>query len=141
MTTNHHSRRRAVAGLAAGGFAVAAIAAGAGAAGASAPSGDDDFTVAVVLPSAANDLAFSQSMVDSLNRLKDDGTIDDFAMSENMFVVEDAATAIRDYADQGYDLVIAHGSQYGGSLEEIAPDYPDTAFAWGTAIGPVPAKQ
>ena len=50
-----------------------------------------------------------------------------------MFVVEDAATAIRDYADQGYDLVIAHGSQYGGSLEEIAPDFPDTAFAWGTA--------
>ena len=86
-----------------------------------------------MLPSAANDLAFSQSMVDSLNRLKDDGTIDDFAMSENMFVVEDAATAIRDYADQGYDLVIAHGSQYGSSLEEIAPDYPDTAFAWGTA--------
>ena len=133
MTTNHHSRRRGVAGLAATGFAVAAITAGAGAAGASAPSGDDDFTVAVVLPSAANDLAFSQSMVDSLNRLKDDGTIDDFAMSENMFVVEDAATAIRDYADQGYDLVIAHGSQYGSSLEEIAPDYPDTAFAWGTA--------
>ncbi len=133
MTTNHHSRRFAVAGLAATGFAVAAIAVGAGAAGASAPSGDDAFTVAVVLPSAANDLAFSQSMVDSLNRLKEDGTIDDFAMSENMFVVEDAATAIRDYADQGFDLVIAHGSQYGSSLEEIAPDYPGTAFAWGTA--------
>ena len=34
-------------------------------------SGDDadGFTVAVVLPSAANDLAFSQSMVDSLERL------------------------------------------------------------------------
>jgi len=29
--------------------------------------------------------------------------------------------------------VIAHGSQYGGSLQEIAPDFPDTAFAWGTA--------
>ena len=32
-----------------------------------------------------------------------------------------------------HDLVIAHGSQYGGSLQEIAPDFPDTAFAWGTA--------
>ena len=28
--------------------------------------------------------------------------------------------------------MIAHGSQYGGSLQEIAPDFPETAFAWGT---------
>jgi len=49
-----------------------------------------------------------------------------------MFVVDDAAAAIRDYATQGYDLVIAHGSQYGSSLQEIAPDFPKTSFAWGT---------
>ncbi len=55
------------------------------------------------------------------------------AFSDNMFVVEDAASAIRDYATQGYDLVIAHGSQYGGSLVEIAPEFPETSFAWGTA--------
>jgi simple sugar transport system substrate-binding protein len=30
--------------------------------------------------------------------------------------------------------VIAHGSQYGGSLQEIAPDFPDTSFAWGTTV-------
>jgi basic membrane lipoprotein Med (substrate-binding protein (PBP1-ABC) superfamily) len=53
--------------------------------------------------------------------------------SENMFVVDDAAAAIRDYASQGYDLVIAHGSQYGSSLREIAPDFP-TSFAWGTTV-------
>jgi basic membrane protein A len=52
--------------------------------------------------------------------------------SENMFVVDDAAAAIRDYATQGFDLVIAHGSQYGSSLQEIAPDFPETSFAWGT---------
>jgi basic membrane protein A len=49
-----------------------------------------------------------------------------------MFGVDDAAAAIRDYASQGYNLVIAHGSQYGSSLQEIAPDFPDTSFAWGT---------
>lgn len=94
---------------------------------------DGTFDVAVVMPSAANDLAFSQSMADALNTLKDDGVIDSIAMSENMFVTEDAAAAIRDYATKGFDLVIAHGSQYGASLQEIAPDFPDTAFAWGTA--------
>jgi basic membrane protein A len=93
----------------------------------------DGFTVAVVLPSAANDLAFSQSMVDSLERLVEAEVIDEYVFSENMFVVEDAAAALRDYAEAGHDLVIAHGSQYGGSLQEIAPDFPETAFAWGTA--------
>ena len=33
----------------------------------------------------------------------------------------------------GYDLVIAHGSQFGGPLQEIAPDFPEVSFAWGTA--------
>ena len=58
----------------------------------------------------------------------------EFVHSENMFVVDDAAAAIRDYASQGYDLVIAHGSQYGSSLQEIAPDFPETSFAWGTTV-------
>jgi basic membrane protein A len=29
--------------------------------------------------------------------------------------------------------VIAHGSQYGAPLQEIAPDFPETSFMWGTA--------
>ncbi len=58
----------------------------------------------------------------------------EFVFSENMFVVDDAAAAIRDYATQGYNLVIAHGSQYGSSLQEIAPDFPKTSFAWGTTV-------
>ncbi len=57
----------------------------------------------------------------------------EIAYTENMFDVTAAAQAIRDYADEGYNLIIAHGTQYGTSLFDIAPDYPDTSFAWGTA--------
>ncbi len=96
-------------------------------------SGGGDFKVAIVAPSASNDLAFTQSMVDAANKLKDDGVIGEVAVTDGTFVVDDAAVAIRDYASQGYDLVIAHGSQYGGSLQEIAPDFPDVSFAWGTS--------
>jgi basic membrane lipoprotein Med (substrate-binding protein (PBP1-ABC) superfamily) len=94
------------------------------------------FRVAVVMPSAINDLAFSQSMYDALIAIRDKMGADsfEFAYSDGMFVVDDAAAAIRDYAATGYDLVIAHGSQYGGSLVEIAPDFPDTTFAWGTTV-------
>lgn len=99
------------------------------------PEGET-FRVAVVMPSTSTDLAFSQSMADALAAIQEAVGEDrfEYAVSENIFVVEDAATAIRDYASQDYDLVIAHGSQYGSSLEEIAPDFPETAFAWGTTV-------
>jgi basic membrane protein A len=58
----------------------------------------------------------------------------EIAYSEGMFNVPDAAAAIRDYATQGFDLVIAHGSQYGASVQEVAPDFPETSFAWGTNV-------
>jgi basic membrane lipoprotein Med (substrate-binding protein (PBP1-ABC) superfamily) len=88
--------------------------------------------VAIVAPSATNDLAFTQSMVDAVNSLKDPESLD-IAVSDNQFVVDDAANAIRTYASQGFDLVIAHGSQYGSLVQQIAPDFPDVSFAWGTA--------
>ncbi|MXW57385.1 MAG: BMP family ABC transporter substrate-binding protein, partial [Acidimicrobiia bacterium] len=92
------------------------------------------FRVAVVAPSASNDLAFTQSMFDAVNALLASGDISEFAITDGTFIVEDAGAAIRGYAEEGYDLVIAHGSQYGGPLQEIAPDFPDVSFAWGTAV-------
>ena len=89
---------------------------------------------AVVTPSAENDLAFSQSIVDALHRMQDAGLLSEVAVTPNTFIVEDAGVALRDYAEDGYDLVIGHGSQYGSLIEQIAPDFPDTAFAWGTAV-------
>jgi len=100
------------------------------------PEPEGPFRVAVVMPSAINDLAFSQSMYGALEAIENDMGSEnfDFDHSEGMFVVDDAAAALRDYASQGYNLVIAHGSQYGGSLQEIAPDFPETSFAWGTTV-------
>jgi len=102
-----------------------------------APEFEDVFQVAVVMPSSINDLAFSQSMYDALISIQEwmggEGAME-FVYSDGMFVVDDAAAAIRDYAAEGFDLVIAHGSQYGSSLQEIAPDFPETSFAWGTTV-------
>jgi|JFJP01.1.fsa_nt_gi basic membrane protein A len=101
-----------------------------------APVMAEPFRVAVVMPSATTDLAFGQSMYDALVRVQEEMGADkfEFVYSEGMFVVDDAAAAIRDYATQGFDLIIAHGSQYGSSLQEIAPDFPETSFAWGTTV-------
>ena len=97
----------------------------------------EKLSVAIVSPSAINDYAFTQSIYDAMVALQEDLGGEDaleFVYSENMFVVDDAAAAVRDYAASGYDLVIAHGSQYGSSLQEIAPDFPDLSFAWGTTV-------
>ncbi len=98
---------------------------------------DGIFRVAVIMPSNINDLAFSQSMYDALVAIQTEMGGEEkmeLVYSEGMFVVDDAAAAIRDYASEGYDLVIAHGSQYGSSLQEIAPDFPKTSFAHGTTV-------
>jgi basic membrane protein A len=90
--------------------------------------------IALVMPSTTTDLAWSQSIYDSVAELQEAYGEDviEIAFTENMFNVTDAAAAIRDYADEGFNLVIAHGAQYGTSLFELAPDFPDTSFAWGT---------
>jgi basic membrane lipoprotein Med (substrate-binding protein (PBP1-ABC) superfamily) len=98
---------------------------------------DDVFRVAVVAPSAINDLAFSQSMYDALVAVQEEMGEDafQFDFQEGIFVVDDAAVALRDWASSGeYDLIIAHGSQYGAIIEELAPEFPDISFAWGTDV-------
>ena len=95
-------------------------------------SGGEVFRVAIVAPSASNDLAFTQSMVDSVNALKADENLE-IAITDGTFIVDDAAAALRGYAEDGFDLVIAHGTQFGGPLEEIVKEFPETAFAWGTS--------
>jgi basic membrane protein A len=93
--------------------------------------------IAVIMPSATTDLAFSQSMFAALKAVQAEMGGEakmELKYTENMFKVPDAAAAIRDYATQGFDIVIAHGSQYGASVQEIAPDFPKTTFAWGTDV-------
>lgn len=106
---------------------------------AAAPAEDaaQPFRVAIVMPSTITDMAFSQSMYEGLLTVQKEmggETAMEIAYSESLFNVPDAAAAIRDYAANGYDLIIAHGSQYGTSLAQIAPDFPETSFAWGTSV-------
>jgi basic membrane protein A and related proteins len=100
-------------------------------------SAQDDgvFRVAAVAPSATNDLAFSQSMYDGLMAVQAELGEENFQFDfqDGTFIVDDAAVALREWAASGdYDLVIAHGSQFGSILQELAPEFPEVSFAWGT---------
>jgi basic membrane protein A and related proteins len=114
-------------------FAVAAMLAAVLMAGAAAAP----VKIAVIMPSATTDAAFSQSMWGALvavqKELGGESAVS-LKYTENMWNVPDAAAAIRDYASSGFDIVIAHGSQYGSSIQEIAKDFPKVTFAWGTDV-------
>lgn len=95
--------------------------------------------IALVLPSTIDDLAWGQSMYDVVKKLQMDskGTIE-LAVSERLGKPVDAGAAIRQYATQGYDLIIAHGSQYQSVVAEIAPEFPKISFAYGAGFKTAP---
>lgn len=93
--------------------------------------------IAIIMPSSTTDMAWSQSMFDGLKAVQAElggESAMEISFTENMFNVADAATAIRDYAADGNDIVIAHGTQYGNAMFDVAVEFPETTFAWGTAV-------
>ncbi len=85
------------------------------------------FKVAMILPGTIDDKAWSQAGYEGLKLIQDElgATI---AYSEN---VADAAAeqALRTYAEQGYNFIVAHGGQYIQPAEAAAAAYPRTKFA------------
>lgn len=92
--------------------------------------------IAIIMPSAKNDLAWSQSIWDSLVAVQKELGGDKMVQLtgiENMFKVPDASANAQKFAGEGYDLVIMHGTQYGAAMFEVAAKFPDVSFAWGTS--------
>jgi len=58
----------------------------------------------------------------------------ELAVSERLGKPVDAGAAIRQYASQGFDIIIAHGSQYQSVVHEIAPEFPKVTFAYGAGF-------
>ncbi len=90
--------------------------------------------IALVIPSTIDDMAWSEAMYNGILAVqkkmgKDKIKLD---VSERLWNAVDAGSAIRQYASEGYNIVIAHGAQYQSLLNDIAPDFPKTTFAYGT---------
>ncbi len=110
---------------------------GAAEAPAEAAASGEPIRVAIIMPSTVTDVAWSQSMYDGLKQVQAElggESAMEISYTENMFNVADAAAAIRDYAADGNDIVIAHGTQYGNAMFDVAVEFPETSFAWGTAV-------
>lgn len=92
--------------------------------------------VAVVTPSAADDLAFSQPMIEALRTVATErgAGFTELLTTTEMFETDKARQAIKDYADGGANIIVAHSDAFGPIVEELAPQYPNVSFVWGTEI-------
>lgn len=101
------------------------------------PASAKPLCVAVLIPSTVNDLSWSQALYVALKAVQQEMGGESAMVlkySEHMLNVSDATSALRDYASQGCDIIFGHGSQYGASIQEVAPDFPKTTFAWGAEV-------
>ncbi len=82
-------------------------------------------SIALILPGVITDQSWSQLAYEAVEELADEGY--DTAYTESV-ATADAETTFRTYADQGYDLIIGHGSEFTEAAVTVAGDYPDTYF-------------
>lgn len=114
------NRRHLVFGLAPA-VLVAGIVAGSGAALA-----QDPLRVALILTGPITDGGWAQLAYEGLQELDaKDGF--DVGYAENV-TQANLTQVVQGYADDGYDLIIGHGYEFGSAFLEIAPDYPEQKF-------------
>ena len=101
-------------------------------------SSDDTIKIALIIENTIDDKGWCQAMHDGITQAMEmlPGKIE-YNYAEKMAVV-DAGSMARQYVAEGYDLIIAHGAQYKNTILEMAEEYPDVSFAFGTSseIGP-----
>lgn len=96
-------------------------------------------SIALIIESTVDDKGWGQAMHDAILAVqkKYGAALVEYNYSEKMKPV-DAGSAARQYASRGYDIILAHGAQFKNLVLELAEEYPQTSFAFGTSaeIGP-----
>ncbi|WP_244269449.1 BMP family protein [Natronincola ferrireducens] len=87
---------------------------------------EDTLKVALLLSGPANDQGWNASALEGLIAAEQEMGIE-IAYMENVELV-DTESAYRDYAAQGFDLIIGHGFQFGEPAVRVAESFPNTYF-------------
>jgi basic membrane protein A len=87
---------------------------------------DGKMKVALLLSGPANDQGWNAVAFAGLKEAEEKYNLQT-AYSENVGIA-DGEAAFRDYAAQGYDLVIGHGFQFGEPAVRVSSQFPDTKF-------------
>jgi basic membrane protein A and related proteins len=91
------------------------------------------FRVALILPGRADDLSWNQAAYEGMNKAVESMSVEvELRIVEQVYDPVDIEAALRDYAQQGFDLIIGHGFQFMEPIVKVAEEYPDINFAIGT---------
>lgn len=85
-----------------------------------------DFKVAALLPGTINDNGWNAGAFAGLTYLEETYGCQ-IAYTESV-ASSDMEEYLRGYADQGYHMIVAHGTQFVDSVKKVAANYPDIAF-------------
>lgn len=96
---------------------------------------DEPVKVALIIGSPRNDLGWSQAGYEGVKALEDEGLIDLEVVEALEFETSAVRRVLTPLLDEGFDLIIAHSFSYGDAVMEVAPEYPDVAFAWAGGFG------
>ncbi len=80
----------------------------------------------LLLSGVVNDGGWGQLAAEGLDALSRDGGFKT-ALAENVSLAQMQQVA-RGYSDDGFDLIIGHGFEFGSALMDIAPDYPRQSY-------------
>lgn len=89
--------------------------------------------VALILPGRADDVSWNQASYDGMQRAVKNAKVSiELKVVEQVYDPVAIEPALRDYAQQGYDLIIGHGFQFQEPIIKVAPEFPKAHFAIGT---------
>lgn len=87
--------------------------------------------VAMVLPGLKTDEAFNQYTYEGMMRAADELGIETAYREE--VKQDEQVEVIRQFAQQGYNIIIGQGGQFGEALQTVAKEFPDTQFVFSVA--------
>ncbi len=90
------------------------------------PEVEEKTKVAGVFPGVITDQSWNQFGYEGLVKAEEECGVE-IAYSEDVFQ-DEQLEVFRNYAAEGYDIIIAHGGEYADSLDTVAKEYPDIYF-------------
>jgi len=91
-----------------------------------APDVEEKTKVAVVFPGVVSDQSWNQFGYEGLTRAQDECDVD-IAYTEDVYP-DEQVEVIRNYAAEGYDVILGHGGEYADAISQVAAEYPDIWF-------------
>ena len=100
------------------------------------PAADSDEwkgSVAMAFPGLITDEAFNQFTYEGLMKAVEEKGIKKYAYKENV-AQDEQVEVLRQFAQQGYEIVIGQGGQFGEAVSIVAEEYPETKFLFSVGV-------